>query len=127
MKWNFLKKHVLSVLVVVVFAFLAAGCGESGSSSSSSSSSQKYLNAVVNFSDTQLKITNNDTYDWTDTKIVINDKYVLKAGTIKAGGVYIVGMAQFAKSDGLRFNPFTTKLVNILISSNGLYYYGQSK
>lgn len=122
MKEEVLKRHILSIFILVIFAILAAGSGQSGSSSSSN-----HLNATVSFSDTQFKIINNDTYDWTNTKLKVNDKYVLHAGTIKAGGIYIVGMAQFAKSDGERFNPFTMKVLNILISSNEGAYYGQSK
>lgn len=127
MKEKVLRNHILSIIVLVVFGILAAGSGDSGSSSSSSSSSRKDLNASVNFSDTQFKITNNDTYDWTNTKLKVNDKYELEAGTIKAGGIYTVGMAQFAKSDGERFNPLAMKVLNISISSTEGFYYGQSK
>ena len=121
-----MKKHWFTLLVILFFGFLAAGSGES-SSSSTTTSTRKDLNAEVRFSDTQFMITNKDTYNWTNTKFKINDNFSLEAGTINAGAVYTVGMAQFAKSDGTRFNPFQMKVLNIFISSTEGTYYGASK
>ena len=65
-------------------------------------------------------ITNNDDYDWTSVKFMINsgiisDGYVLKHSRIEAKNTYKVGVLQFAKSDGTRFNPLTIKLQKIYI------------
>lgn len=72
------------------------------------------LTATVDYTDTQLFITNNDNYDWTGVTLEINpgvlrSGYVLEASVMKAGETYSVGYMQFAKPDGERLNPFTTK------------------
>ena len=72
------------------------------------------LKANVRFDGSQFIITNNDSFDWTNVELEVNGSllkggYKLKQGRMEAGTVYTVGALQFAKSDGTRLNPFTTK------------------
>lgn len=115
---------------------MAVGSSDNGgggsSSSSSSSSSTVDLSASVRFTDTQFVIQNKDSFDWANVKLEVNSKtfssgYVLKSGRMAAGETYTVGAMQFAKSDGLKFNPFTHKPLNFSIrcdtpKGKGFYY-----
>jgi hypothetical protein len=71
------------------------------------------LNASVQFTGTQFIIRNNDDFDWTDVRLVVDmgvlSGYTFKASVLKAHGTYKVGAAEFVKNDGLRFNPFERK------------------
>lgn len=53
--------------------------------------------------------------------------YILKTGKMESWNTYTVGALQFAKSDGTRLNPFTTKPQKLTIWSdvpggNGFWY-----
>jgi hypothetical protein len=79
-------------------------------------------------------IENKDSFDWTNVKLEVNSKtfssgYILKVGRMAAGETYTVGVMQFAKSDGEKFNPFTHKPLNLSIwcdtpRGKGFYYGG---
>jgi hypothetical protein len=82
----------------------------------------------------QFVIQNEDTDDWTDVKMEINGGffsggYELRTPRIEAGSTATVGAAQFAKSDGTRFNPFQMKPQKFVITAkidgkNGTYVGG---
>lgn len=79
------------------------------------------LSASVIFTESQFVITNLDDFDWTNIKLDVNSGivksgYVLKTQRMEGGEVYTVGAMQFAKGDGTRLNPFTTKVLNFTIS-----------
>lgn len=85
-----------------------------------SSTAPEKLDASVSFTGTQFVITNENTYDWTDVKLEINygvvsSGFVLRVARLQAGQKYQVGAAQFTKSDGERFNPFTHKPLKFAI------------
>ncbi len=87
------------------------------------------LNAKVEFTGTQLKITNNDSFDWTNVEFKLNEGliasgYRLKASRIESGQTYQVGLLQFTKPSGTRFNPFTTKPKEIWIESEEGFWLG---
>lgn len=62
------------------------------------------MNASVSFTGTQFVIKNNDSFDYNNAKLEINDKFILKGYNLAAGETYTVGMLQFADDDGNRFN-----------------------
>lgn len=62
------------------------------------------LKASVSFTGTQFIITNNDSFDYVNAKLEVNDDFVLEDVAIFAGETYTVGMMQFANSDGDRFD-----------------------
>ncbi|UCG94449.1 MAG: hypothetical protein JSW13_01435 [Candidatus Aerophobus sp.] len=109
----------LGLIAVIFIIALIGGLFTSGdktkkSSSTSTSSSTIDLKASVKFDGTQFVISNNDNFDWTNVKLEVNSGllrggFVLKAQRMSAGEIYTVGAMQFAKGDGTRFNPFTTK------------------
>jgi hypothetical protein len=120
------KMLVLFVLIAIFVLILANLVGGGSGGSGSSGSSNKELNVQINFSDTQFLISNNNSFDYTNVRMKVNDKYELTADKISAGQQYIVGMAQFADSSGQRFNPFAMKVRKIYIRANEGYQYGES-
>ncbi|PHR98334.1 MAG: hypothetical protein COA78_26235 [Blastopirellula sp.] len=82
----------------------------------SDSSTDSTISATVNFSRTEVKITNNDTFHWTKVKLKINGSYVLNKQFIRAGEIVIVHKNDFATSGGERFNVLTMKMQNLSIS-----------
>ncbi len=89
--------------------------------STQSQTSRVDLNAAIRFTGTQFVISNNDNFDWTNVKFELNSPglfssgYILNAARIEAGNAYTVGAMQFAKDDGSRFNPITTKAQKLTI------------
>ena len=78
------------------------------------------LNAYVKFIGWQVVIKNRDDFDWKNVKLEINSGFFKSAFTKKVplvlqGQTYTVGAAEFAKPDGTRFNPFTTKCQDFTI------------
>ena len=96
--------------------------GSSSQNPSSSSSRTVNLNANVSFDGIQFTIQNKDTFDWSNIKLEVNPEF-LKSGYIynseiimEAGEEYTVGVLQFVKKDGTRFNPIATKPMTFEIS-----------
>jgi hypothetical protein len=60
--------------------------------------------------------------DWTSVDMKVNGVvwgyYEHEVPRIPAGNVYTVGVILFTKSDGTRFNPFLTKVQQIIISAH---------
>jgi len=102
------------LFIVVIAAIIAFAPEEKGKKPSRTTSASIDLQANVRFDGSQFIITNRDSFDWTSVKLEVNSGlltggYVLKAKQLEAGHTYTVGALQFAKSDGTRLNPFTTK------------------
>ncbi len=76
------------------------------------------LSPNIRFDGTQFHITNNNDFDWVNVTFKVNSVYKLNASLIAAKTEYTVGAMQFAKDDGTRFNPFTTKANDIYISAD---------
>jgi hypothetical protein len=137
-----LSKMVISIVGLGVFLILAVASVDTDKGQTPSSFTRERvprkparpdLDARVVFTGTQFVIGNNNDFDWTNVKIEINSGlirggYVLHASCIKANSVYTVGAAQFAKSDGERFNPFSHKVLNVTITcDDGGFYYAEFK
>ena len=78
------------------------------------------LSVSVLFDGTQFHITNRESVDWINVLLDINSGWIRSGYTytvpiIPAGSTYSVGVLNFAKKDGTRFNPFTTKPTGIYI------------
>ena len=82
------------------------------------------LHAIIEFDGAKLTIKNRDDFSWEETKIDINDTWVLQTHGIEAYHSYSVGIMNFAKSDGTRFNPFGTKILEVTISARTDYGQG---
>jgi hypothetical protein len=76
------------------------------------------LNASVQYDEVQLTITNLDDSSWRQVDMFINSNYELRTSVLEAHQTYTVGVGQFAKSDGTRFNPFATKVLTVTVSAN---------
>lgn len=133
---NLLSRTIISIGGLVVFIILAVGSVDTDSVDSPSSYPPKTskpkrpdLDTTVVFTGTQFVISNHNNFDWTNVKLEINSGIIrgghtLRVGRMSAGQKYTVGAAQFSKSDGERFNPFTHKVKNITITCDdfGFYY-----
>jgi hypothetical protein len=111
------------VLVVVAVIIIAIVIGIANTSSCSTLT----LQANIRFDGTQFTITNNGNSDWINVHFTLNIAYTLDASLIQAGHSYTVGAMQFAKSDGTRFDPFTTKPTEIWIDCDQGKYRGDWK
>lgn len=111
------------VAVVVIYFLFFRGCGTTTNTPSNTPTTTTIdLQASVNFTGTQFVITNNDSFAWTNVLLKINPGFVangywLRTDRMEAGSTYTVGALQFAKDDGTRLNPYTTKPTSISIQA----------
>lgn len=94
------------------------------------------LNAIGIRIDAEFILTNEDDFDWTNVRIELNKTdlskkessgYIYKVAKIKSGSTCFLSLMSFTRSDGRRFNPYTTELINIYIQCDtpdgqGSYY-----
>jgi hypothetical protein len=146
---NWFKRHpILTVLITspLWIAFISGfsqGLNNTPSKERGSKTSikqQETFVASVNFTGTQFVISNLDPKTCENAQMRVNSDYKLDGyelesaldSVVKSGEaiVYKVGTGQFTKSDGTRFNSFTTKPQNFYIGCrgnnelNGAYWYG---
>lgn len=100
---------ILLGIIVITFIVIAV--------SDSTEGKLPDMNAKVEFDGQQFRIGNENSFDWTNVKFRLNSDYELRASRINAQSEYTVGIMQFTKSDGEVFNPFTHKVVNVIISA----------
>lgn len=62
------------------------------------------LKANVACSMSDIVITNNNKFDYLDSKLVLNDDYIMKNINIKSGETKTINLLDFADSDGNRFS-----------------------
>jgi len=79
-----------------------------------SESSMVRLNARVTFAGARFVISNKDSFDWENVKLEVvpadfGEPFCLAVTRIPAGGTYTVGVVEFRRNDGARFDPFSTK------------------
>jgi len=72
------------------------------------------LNAKVSFAGARFTISNNDSFDWENVELEvvpadIGEPFCLAVTRIPAGGTYTVGLTEFRRKDGTRFNPSSTR------------------
>jgi hypothetical protein len=67
----------------------------------------------ISFDGEQFTIENTNDFDWYDVRFTLNSSYNFHAETIEANTTYTVGVMQFTKSDGTRFNPLISKPLNM--------------
>ena len=110
-------KHMLTVVILVVFCVLAIG---------SEDSQRPPLNASVRTIGTQVEVTNDGDSKWTSVKLVINDDYILEKDEM-APGVYTFDISDFTKSNGERFNLFSTKILTFDVRCSQGDFWGSFK
>ncbi|MBA7582491.1 hypothetical protein ES708_24421 [subsurface metagenome] len=96
--WGFL---VVLIVGILMYSFIPS------SKSSRPETSIIDLNARIGFSETQARIINDNSFDWTNVEFTINYNWDLETPIIKAGNTYIVGLGRFTSDDGEKFNPWT--------------------
>lgn len=99
-----MKKILILVMITAIFI----GCD--------SAADDVTLNASISKSETQLIVKNNDSFDWTNVEIKINDEYAYTASLIRRDETANIGFLNFTASDGKRFNPFSYKAQGVTIS-----------
>lgn len=106
-------KRFLIILLVLLSIFCA-------SCKTPPSPTDVFLNAIGIRTGDQFILTNEDDFDWTNIRIELNKKesesgYIYKVSKIKSGSTCFLSLMSFTRSDGRRFNPYTTELINIYI------------
>jgi len=104
-----MKNFLMVVFTVFIFMILAF------SFKSKTSNSAEHLNAHVNFDGATFRIYNNDSFDWTEALLELNNDYSIKHQTIKSGQVFVISPYGFTKKNGKRFNVYTHKVKDIFI------------
>ena len=128
---------LIVIIAIVAFCGLSGWCsnGSDDSGTGSTEETTVTLNAAARVSSTQFIITNNDSWNWTNVTIELNSGllrggYKYRANTIEHGKSITVGLANFAKNNGERFNPFSIKAQNVTITCDAPndksgFYYGE--
>ena len=105
---------VTGILLVIVLFYGMPGRWNPSPLGRPSESSTVRLNATVNFAGARFVISNNDSFDWENVKLEVvpadfGEPFGLAVTRIPAGGTYTVGVGEFRRNDGTRFDPFSTK------------------
>ena len=105
---------VIIILVGIVFFYDTSGRKHMSIFDNPDQSSTVRLRAEVTFPGARFVISNNDSFDWRNVKLEImpestEDRFNLRVPNISAGETYTVDAAEFAKEDGIRFDPYTMK------------------
>jgi len=112
-------KHIILAISIIALGLLVVS-GDCGTET------EQKINATIYApEELQLEVHNNDSFAWTNITITINDTYKLTADRMEAGSTYTVGLAQFTKGDGTRFNPLTQKVNQAVISCDQGWYGGE--
>lgn len=106
-----MTKLLLSTLIAIFFI----SCSEPASKTPVKKIREVTLNATIQKSDTQLVISNDDTFDWTNVKIVINGDYKYTLESIPMLSQQKIGFMKFADNDNKLLNPFEFKIVDVQV------------
>lgn len=86
--------------------------------SCNSSTSSISLKADVKKSDTQLVISNNDSFSWKAVKIVLNKDYNFTVDQVDPGQTIEIGFMNFTDAAYKKFNPFVYQASDVQIYCN---------
>ncbi len=105
---------VAGILLGLVFFYGIPGKLNPFSLRPPSESSTIRLNANVTFAGARFAISNNDSFDWENVKLEVvpagvGEPFRLAVTRIPAGGTHTVGVGEFRRNDGTRFDPSSTK------------------
>lgn len=107
------KNKIIILLLVIFLAVFFFFIGKEEDEKSKNNSTIE-LKAAVKFTGSEFVITNNDSFDYTHTKLKVNNKFFIKGYTIKSGETYTVGVLQFADEEGDRFDLCSAQQHNTL-------------
>ena len=82
------------LFLVVVMACVLVSCGNNAVE----------LNVAIGQQGEEIVITNNDSFDYNDTKLQINESYEYRSNIIRAGETIRINKSEFSDSDGNRFD-----------------------
>lgn len=85
------------------------------------------LNAAVRNTGTQILVTNNDAFAWTNCELELNDGFYQEVARIGPGEQVAGGLMAFTRRDGERFQPAQYAVQTVAIdcdtpSGDGWYY-----
>ena len=104
-------KTFLTILVILFFA----SCSDQKSQPPQKKIKTITLKATIQKSTSQLVLTNEDTFDWKDVKIVINDDYKYTIESIPMLSEQRIGFMKFANNDNKLLDPFEYKIADVQI------------
>jgi hypothetical protein len=127
-----------TLIVVLIGGFILMSClggsssnnSKSGDNSTSSQSSTNNsedsttvsIKADIRSSASEVMISNQDKFPWTEVTIYLNDLHILgsnftyKIRTLRPGQTSTIPLIEFTTGDGTRFNPAATKVQRYIIS-----------
>lgn len=124
----------LTVALLLIMGYFASVCFVTSNAPDSPTTKTRTktgpddLTAGVIFTGTQFQITNSDSFAWRNVRLTVNSKYKYELGSIAAGATVEIGVLNFTKGDGERFNPLTHKPKDFFIAADTkhgrLYYTG---
>ena len=115
-KESIIKFIVISVILVLIFTFFFKMCSGPSDSSDSNKSKDIELLGKVSKTSTQIIIKSVDTQKWTKLEVEINGDFEYKLDEITPGQEIRIGLMQFTKSDGKRFDPFEYSVKDVKIT-----------
>jgi inhibitor of cysteine peptidase len=83
-------------------------------------SDTRLINSIVTVTNTEISVKNNNTYDWKDVQITINENFVFSQDGIRSGETKLFQISDFANESGLRFNPKEFKVINVVVATHML-------
>lgn len=110
-----------AILLVTLASALILSC----SASLADTPQRPRLKASAGFNDlfSVVFADNKDSFAWRGCRVVINEKYELKIGDVKAGGSFIEPLKDFADRNGNRFDPYHMKAQKLwILCENGEWY-----
>lgn len=116
-------KAVLFIFGVLLFFLIIGLASDGGSSSAAASSKGPPTTASITKTLTTLSITNTNDFAWVNPEIWVNGvlggySYQWQ-GTVSPGEQLEIGLANFTKNNGDRFQPFETDVKKVFISVSG--------
>ena len=136
MKWGCITLLAVTVVPLFIVSVSPESYKDNETKKSITSDMDKDLIGSASIKDGQVVVTNKEESDWKGCRFNLNDSYSYPPfqgfmgadskfiGTIESGGTYTVGIANFTKKGGERFNILATKPTDFSVTClNGFGYW----
>jgi hypothetical protein len=108
---RFLKELGISLLLVAITAGILVGSGLCTRAPETAEISPAITNTEL-----ELIVTNNDTFDWMNAQLELNNAFRYEIAAIHAGETLHLQLQDFTKADGTRFDPVSEAPSNLVIA-----------
>ena len=108
---RFFKELGISLLLLAITAGILVGSGLCTRAPETAEISPAITNTELEFI-----VTNNDTFDWMNAQLELNNAFRYEIAAIHAGETLHLKLQDFAQADGTRFDPVSEAPSNLFIS-----------